>query len=260
MSANTDSQTYPARFEWLDAVHSCKHLFPKTKNVAWALFSHADKETLFSYPNLSQIDSELGGPGSSRNASRHIKALERACFITVGMKMFRGHASSNYTLIPHPRNQAGEKWTCERGHSHLDLSDLYLSTPKSHPEGAPAFKKSSTGLASEGLTLSITPSNNTSTNTLIYEPKAHLLDSIEVEDSREKGTGSPLDLPSLIPASRRAAASTPPTAVIEAVDGIALRQEVSEPWWKRWEPKFKREQSPSENSEERDVSKPQAAA
>ena len=186
MNSRTETQTYPARFEWLDAVHRCSHLHPKTKNIGWAIYHRADKATLKCWPNLSLMDQDLGGPGSSKNVSRHVHALEAAGFVKVAKEMHGGRLSSNYTLI-----EQGSDWECPGAHHDLEKSDLYPQ--KASLDGKSAgLDVESAGLDGDGLTLSIThsltPSQNTLTNTFTDEPSAHSLETNKsTMDSRENG-------------------------------------------------------------------------
>lgn len=171
MSKSEGKETYPERHEWLDAVHRCAHLHPKTKNIGWALYSHADKESLFCWPNLDHLSADLGGAKSSKNVSGHIRALERAGFVIVGSLMLQGRLSNNYTLVHPPV-------VCGVHHVDLDKDWVYESPAALDPEPsaldleptAPAPEPSH--LEEQGLTLPITPAPNTVLDTSMKKPSA----------------------------------------------------------------------------------------
>lgn len=207
MSKMEGKETYPERHEWLDAVHRCAHLHPKTKNIGWALYSHADKQTLFCFPNLDHLSADLGGRRSSKNVSGHIRALERAGFIIVGSRTVQGRLSSNYTLVHPPV-------ACEVRHGDLDLGWLYGATtaPDAEPSALdpqpmdPVLEPSD--LAEEGLTLSITPASNTVLDTFIEKPSASEIQ----EDRKTNGNLSFSGSPILSDPEDRQSATSPPLA------------------------------------------------
>ena len=209
------SSTYPARFEWLDAVHKCSHLFPKTKNIGWALYSHANKESLDCWPNLSHLEADLGGRGSSKNVRRHIRALELAGFIHVGQKMLStGQSSNNYTLI-----EQGKDWECVNAHHDLETATLYGKKTIPHQESANHHD--------DALTLSLTPTSNTAKNTVINEPPAHFPSYLLSEDSyvSPQNHGGTTSL-----ALRQHVAAEPLTADLEFIDVQTMNEEVAQPF------------------------------
>ena len=171
MSKTIGKATFPERHDWLDAVHRCSHLRPKTKNIAWALFSHADKESLWCYPNLDQLSADLGGPRSGKNVRVHITALERAGLLSVGQKMIQGHLSNNYTLI-------NIHLDCQVDHAHHSREWPYEAETNPDPQPS-ALVPEPAALVPEpadhreqAITLSLTPPYNTVLDSVIKKPSA----------------------------------------------------------------------------------------
>jgi len=171
MSKTVGKATFPERHDWLDAVHRCSHLNPKTKNIAWAVFSHADKESLWCYPNLDQLSADLGGPRSGKNVRGHITALERAGLLSVVQKMIQGHLSNNYTLI-------NIHLDCQVDHAHLNKEWLYEAETNPDPKPA-ALVPQPAALDSEpadhqeqAITLSLTLPYNTVLDSVTKKPSA----------------------------------------------------------------------------------------
>lgn len=140
------------KYQWLEAVHR-SGLTPKTKNVGWAIFYHANVNTLRCWPNYDTLDAVLGGKGNGKNIGDQVKALQNAGFLKIGKEPGKQYKSNGYWLtFPEPDE---EKSTPEEQNYSLD-------------EGPDS-------LDGEGVTLSRTLSTNPFSNSFIEKPSASVI-------------------------------------------------------------------------------------